>query len=205
MLENVKIVSIIREVEVKNALKIMEALSEEGITYFEVSLSKVEMGLECIQAAQEYFVGTDVKVGAGTVSKKTEVDKLKGWGTPYILTPGFDEELVEYALEKKMEVLPGVLTPSDVQKAANRGLKLLKLFPADAFGRKYVKALKGPFPDINYVAVGGVTSQNVAEFFENGYAGIAAGSNLVPKQASEKDIKTIRESARRYMAACRAK
>ena len=63
-------------------------------------------------------------------------------GVPYILTPGFDEQIVRYALEKKIEVLPGVLTPSEVQAAVNCGIHLAKLFPADAFSDRYIKALK---------------------------------------------------------------
>lgn len=201
MLENVKLVSIIREVETPHALKIIEALYEEGIHHFEVSLSDEKMGLECIQAAQEAFADLDLKVGAGTVSKKSQIDQLSSWKTPYILTPGFDEAIVDYALSKGIEVLPGVLTPTDVQKAANHGLKLLKLFPADAFGSSYIKALKGPFPGIDYVAVGGVTAQNAGEFIKNGFAGVAAGSNLVPKRATEKDIEVIRKTAREYREA----
>lgn len=202
MLENVKLISIIREVEAYHALKIMEALKEEGITHFEVSLSDENLGMECIKAAQKHFAGKDVKVGAGTVLRKAQIDKLASWEVPFILTPGFDEEIVDYALSKDMEILPGILTPTDVQKAVGHSLRLLKLFPADAFGYSYLKSLKGPFPEIDFVAVGGVTACNARSFLENGFAGIAAGSNLVPKWATEKDIEAIRKTARKYVRAC---
>lgn len=118
---------------------------------------------------------------------------------PYILTPGFDEQIVRYALEKKIEVLPGVLTPSEVQAAVNCGIHLAKLFPADAFSDRYIKALKGPFPEMDYVAVGGVTPENAVNFYRLGYKGVAAGSNLVPKHAKRSDLKKIRETARKYV------
>lgn len=201
MLENVKLVSIIREVDAGDVLPIMDALYGEGIKWFEISLSDGENGMECIRRALDHFAGTDVHVGAGTVTKKGEVDRLSQWGIPYILTPGFDREIVQYALEKDIEVLPGVLTPSEVQEALNCGIHLLKLFPADAFGRGYIKALKGPFPQADFVAVGGVTADNAGEFYKAGFKGVAAGSNLVPRHAGKDDIEKIRETARKYREA----
>lgn len=201
MLENVRFVSIIREVGADDVLPIMDALREEGVRWFEISLSDGENGMECIRRALEYFQNTDVKVGAGTVTKTEEVDVLSRWGIPYILTPGFDREIVCYANEKGIEVLPGVLTPSEVQEAVNCGIRLLKLFPADAFGKGYIKALKGPFPQTDYVAVGGVTAENALEFYQAGFKGVAAGSNLVPKHAGKEDIADIRKVARKYMEA----
>ena len=141
----------------------------------------------------------DIYIGAGTVKKKEEIDVLSDMGVPYILTPGFDEQIVRYALEKKIEVLPGVLTPSEVQAAVNCGIHLAKLFPADAFSDRYIKALKGPFPEMDYVAVGGVTPENAVNFYRLGYKGVAAGSNLVPKHAKRSDLKKIRETARKYV------
>ena len=99
----------------------------------------------------------------------------------------------------KIEVLPGVLTPSEVQAAVNCGIHLAKLFPADAFSDRYIKALKGPFPEMDYVAVGGVTPENAVNFYRLGYKGVAAGSNLVPKHAKRSDLKKIRETARKYV------
>lgn len=201
MLENVRFVSIIREVGADDVLPIMDALREEGVRWFEISLSDGENGMECIRRALEYFQNTDVKVGAGTVTKTEEIDVLSRWGIPYILTPGFDREIVCYANEKGIEVLPGVLTPSEVQEAVNCGIRLLKLFPADVFGKGYIKALKGPFPQTDYVAVGGVTAENALEFYQAGFKGVAAGSNLVPKHAGKEDIADIRKVARKYMEA----
>ena len=129
------------------------------------------------------------------------IDILAEWRIPYMLTPGFDTKIVQYALCKGIEVLPGVLTPSEVQQAVNCGIRLMKLFPADAFGKGYIKALKGPFPDVDFVAVGGVTAENASEFYRAGFQGVAAGSNLVPRGAGMADVDRIRERARRYVRA----
>ena len=120
---------------------------------------------------------------------------------PFFLTPGYDDDLVAYGLSKGLEVLPGVLPPGDVQKALNRGVRRLKLFPADAFGMSYIKSLKGPFPQAEFVAVGGVNETNVSQFLKAGFVGAAAGSNLVPRGAADGDLELIRQKARLYVQA----
>lgn len=199
MLEQIKLMAIIREVEPEDTLKAIEILAEEGIRDFEISLSDSKLGIACIQQAQAVYAGTEIHIGAGTVSTKEELDILADLKVPYILTPGFDREIVVYARKKGIEVLPGVLTPTEVQMAINCGITRLKLFPADAFGPNYVKGLKGPFPQTEYVAVGGVSLETAASFFENGFAGIAVGSNLVPRRAKASDMEVIREKGRKYV------
>ncbi len=199
MLEKVKLMAIIREVEPDHTKKAIEILADVGVRDFEISLSDSELGLECIRQAQADYAGTEIHVGAGTVSAKEELDILAELKVPYILTPGLDREIIVYAQKKGFEVLPGVLTPTEVQMAVNCGIKRLKLFPANAFSPNYVKGLKGPFPQTEYFAVGGVSLETAASFLENGFAGIAVGSNLVPKRAKEQDMAAIREKGRRYM------
>lgn len=199
MLEKVKLMAIIREVEPDYTKKAIEILVQEGIRDFEISLSDSELGIECIRQAQSEYAGAEIHLGAGTVSTVEELNILAELKVPYILTPGFDEKIVTYAQKKGIEVLPGVLTPTEVQMAVNCGITRLKLFPADAFGPDYIKALKGPFPQTQYFAVGGVSLETAAAFLENGFAGIAVGSNLVPKKAQESDMEMIREKARKYV------
>lgn len=199
MLRDKKIVSIIRDVSPEYIVDIVSILREEGIDTIEVSLSGHRQGMGCIRNIMDSQLAAQVNVGAGTVTKKSDIDELLELDVRFILTPGFDENLICYALEKKLEVLPGVLTPSEVQKAQNLGIRLLKLFPADAFGMKYVKALKGPFPETDYIAVGGVNENNIRDFLTSGFQGVAIGSNLVPKNATCKDYGSIREKARFYV------
>ena len=184
MIESIRLMAIIRDVEPVYAVPIAETLVSEGITGIEVSLSDAEKGFGCIENIQ-----------------KEEVDRLAAMKIPFFLTPGYDDELVAYGLSKGMEVLPGVLTPGDVQKALNRGVRRLKLFPADAFGMSYIKSLKGPFPQAEFVAVGGVNETNVSQFLKAGFAGAAAGSNLVPRKSTDGNLELIRQKARLYVQA----
>lgn len=180
----------------------MKALVEEGITCFEISLSDEKMGLECIRLALEAFKQQDqVMIGAGTVMTKEQVDQLVQWKIPFMLTPGFDPNLISYALELGIEVLPGVLTPSEVQKALNQGIHLMKLFPANAFSVQYIKALKGPFPQSDFIAVGGVSPETTRKYLNAGFKGVAVGGNLVPKHATRQQIPAICETAKKYLEA----
>ncbi len=201
MIFNEKLVAIIRNVDPEYILDIADVLKNAGIKAIEVSLSETERGLACIDRLINRYGGNELAIGGGTVSKKSEIDQLVDMGVAFILTPGYDEEIVSYAIEKGLGVIPGVLTPSEIQQAVNKGIMLLKLFPADAFSMQYIKSLKGPFPDTEYFAVGGVTQGNAAEFLKAGFAGIAVGSNLVPQNATTKDLKLIEEAARAYVAA----
>lgn len=200
MLKDKRIVSIIRDVKPEYIIDIVSILEEEGIDTIEVSLSEYDKGIECIRRILNSNLFGQLNVGAGTVTKTEQIDVLLELNVKFILTPGYDENLICYAMEKGLEILPGVLTPSEVQKALGRGLKLLKLFPADAFDMKYIKALKGPFPQVDYIAVGGVNEQNINEFFNMGFRGVAIGSNLVPKNADAGDLHRIREKARFYVS-----
>ena len=199
MLEKIEIMAIIREVDPEITIEVIKALAEEGLQSFEISLSDPELGIEAIRRSLEYFQGSDVRIGAGTVSTVKQVERLAGMGVPYFLTPGFDPDIVESARTFGLEILPGVLTPTDVQMALNHGITRMKLFPADAFGEGYIKALKGPYPQTEYVAVGGVNLDTAASYLQRGFAGIAVGSNLVPRGAVQSQIEEIREKGRKYM------
>ena len=201
MLEDMKLVAIIREVEPEQVSGIVRVLLEEGIHSLEISLSGEEMGFGCLERIQKEFAGEMLQLGAGTVTEMAQVNRLSDMGISFLLTPGYDDEIVSYALSMGIEVLPGVLTPTEVQQALKRGITRMKLFPADAYGMNYIKSLKGPFPPAEFVAVGGVREDNIKEFLRMGFQGVAIGSNLVPKRASEKNLEEIRARARAYVLA----
>lgn len=201
MLKDIKLMAIIRNVDPVYVEDIVAVLLEEGINSLELSLSEREKGFLCMERIQERFSEAEINLGAGTVTNKEEVDRLVSMGVRFILTPGYDDELVSYALDAGLEVMPGVLTPGEVQQALKRGIHLLKLFPADAFGLGYIKSLKGPFPQADFMAVGGVNEINLHEFLEAGFTGAAIGGNLVRQRATDQDLPAIREKARAYVRA----
>jgi len=128
MLESARLVSIIREVEEKEIISIIEGLVEEGIRWFEISLSDGENGMKCIRTSRKYFEGRDVYIGAGTVKKKEEIDVLSDMGVPYILTPGFDEQIVRYkGVAAGSNLVPKHAKRSDLKKIRETARKYVEV------------------------------------------------------------------------------
>lgn len=192
-----EIIAIIRGVQPENILNITETLMEEGINWVEVSLSEEVSGLESLRVLAKEF-GNDLQLGAGTVINSVQVDKAVEAGAKYIITPGWDRDLVRYVKQKAIHIFPGVYSPSDIMQAKNEGLEIFKLFPAGSLGIDYIKNLFGPFPGIHLMAVGGVDRKNIRDFYDAGCSSFAIGSDLVPRGAGKEQLVSIRKSALEY-------
>lgn len=203
MKEQYRLISIIRNIEPEYICDIAETLIDAGILCMEVSLSEPEKSFQCLEKLRKQYGTGKFLLGAGTVSTAEEVDRLKALDIPFFVTPGFDEPLVDYALGEGLDVVPGVFTPSDVQKAKNRGLSLVKMFPAGAMPASYIKDIKGPFPRMNFLAVGGVNIHNIPKFFAAGYVGAGIGSAIVPQQATSANLDSISAAAKAHVQAVR--
>ena len=139
-----------------------EALLAGGIGVMEVTL-RTDAGLNAIEKAAESC--PDILVGAGTVLSIDKCKKAVSAGASFIVSPGFDPEIVEYCLANNIAVFPGCVTPTEITAAVKKGLSVLKFFPANVYGGiKAIKALSGPFPDIKFIPTGGVDANNLAEF-----------------------------------------
>jgi len=107
----------------------------------------------------------DILVGAGTVLSVEQASSALEAGARFIVSPGFDPELVDWCLERQVAVMPGVATPTEITMALNKGLRVLKFFPAEVLGGvKALKALGGPFVGVSFVPTGGVNASNAAEY-----------------------------------------
>lgn len=173
------LLAIMRNVPVEVTLDYVQAVVDGGVRFFEVALNSKEP-LRQIRMMREHFKD-EIYVGAGTA---TTVDRAKAAmeaGAQFLLSPSADEEVLAYSQSEEISLLPGVLTPSDVSRCVKYGFTTLKLFPAGDMPRGYIKSLKGPFDGTEYIAIGGVSCENIHEFFEDGYLGVGLGSNLIPK------------------------
>lgn len=197
-IEKGTIVAIIRGVEPTEVVEIQEALLEGGINWVEVSLSEEEKGLECIKILNETF-GDRIHLGVGTVTSITQAKKAIDAGARYIITPGWDKDLVKEIQTLKIEILPGVFSPGEIMQAQNLGIKVVKLFPASNFGTDYIKNLRGPFPNLNIMAVGGVSLGNIRDYYKAGCTSFGIGSDLVPRGATKKDSEKIKNNAQKYV------
>lgn len=175
------VVAIIRGVEKKDIISVVEALYKGGIMLVEITMN-TDGAAEMISMINEKF-GTKLHIGAGTVLDVKEAEKAIAAGAKYFVTPNVDEEIIRFALNQNISVLPGVMTPTEVVQAYKAGAKIVKVFPTSILGSNYIKELQGPLSHIPMVAVGGVRPENVADFIKAGAVGIGVGGSLIDKAA----------------------
>jgi 2-dehydro-3-deoxyphosphogluconate aldolase/(4S)-4-hydroxy-2-oxoglutarate aldolase len=120
----------------------------------------------------------DLCIGAGTVLSKNEVDECIKNEADFIVSPCFDEEIIEYCKEKKTLIIPGLMTMSEVNKSRKLGLEFIKVFPGNVVGKAFVGAVKSIFPELKVMPTGGVNKENINEWFEAGANCTGIGSDL---------------------------
>ena len=160
--EELGVVPVVVLENTKDALPLAKALMEGGLPCAEVTF-RTEAAQESIRLmAQEY---PDMLVGAGTVLTTKQVDEAIEAGAKFIVSPGFDPEIVDYCLENNIPVLPGCITPSEVAQAVKRGLKVVKFFPAEqAGGIAMIKAMAAPYTMVKFMPTGGINTKNLADY-----------------------------------------
>ena len=133
---------------------------------------------ESIKIMTEAF--PDMLVGAGTVLTAEQVDQAVKAGAKFIVSPGFDPEIVDYCILKDIPVFPGCITPSEVAQAVKRGLKVIKFFPAEQFGGiAAIKALAAPYTDIKFMPTGGINPKNLENYLSDDKIIACGGSWMV--------------------------
>ncbi len=148
--------------DAKDALPLAEALTEGGLPCAEVTF-RTEAAEESIRLMSEKY--PEMLVGAGTVLTIEQVDRAVAAGAKFIVSPGFDPEIVDYCLEKKIPVFPGCVTPSEVAQAAKRGMKVIKFFPAEqAGGIARIKAMAAPYTMMEFMPTGGIGVNNLKDY-----------------------------------------
>lgn len=175
--QKIGVVPVVVLEDVKDAVPLAEALVEGGLPCAEVTF-RTEAAEESIRLMAEQF--PDMLVGAGTVLTKEQVDAAAKAGAKFIVSPGFDPEIVDYCLEKEIPVYPGCVSPSEVAQAVKRGLKVVKFFPAEpAGGLKYIRAIAAPYTMMKFMPTGGINPQNVREYLAYDRIAACGGSWMV--------------------------
>ena len=148
--------------DAKDAVPLAEALVKGGLPCAEVTF-RTEAAEESIRRMSEKY--PEMLVGAGTVLTTEQVDRAVDAGAKFIVSPGFDPEIVDYCLEKNIPVFPGCISPSEVAQAVKRGLKVVKFFPAEqAGGLPMLKAMAAPYPMLKFMPTGGISAKNLKEY-----------------------------------------
>lgn len=174
---SVPVLAILRGVDPASAAATAEQCWGAGIPLVEVSLSG-EDSVAALEAVCRRGRELGRSAGAGTVLTADQVALSAEAGAAFAVAPGLDARAAAAARELELPYLPGVATPSEVQQALGLGWRTLKLFPASVLGTDWLRSLAGPFPEVGFVAVGGIDARNAAGWLEAGAVGIGVGSAL---------------------------
>ena len=158
-------------------LAIAETLHCNGLAVMEITLNSAG-ALEAIGRLREQ-AGDDMLIGAGTVRTLADLEAAWDAGAQFSVAPNFDAATVELALASGMLHLPGVFTATEAETAFRAGCRMVKLFPSDVVGPKYLAALRAPLPDIEFVPTGGIDRHNIIEYRRLGAVAAGIGSALV--------------------------
>ena len=176
-IQNLAVVPVVVLEDTEDALPLAKALCEGGLPCAEVTF-RTDAAEESIIIMTEAF--PDMLVGAGTVLTAEQVDQAVKAGAKFIVSPGFDPEIVDYCILKDIPVFPGCITPSEVAQAVKRGLKVIKFFPAEQFGGiAAIKALAAPYTDIKFMPTGGINPKNLENYLSDDKIIACGGSWMV--------------------------
>lgn len=195
-----KVVAVVRANSSEEAILISEACIKGGIEAIEVTFT-VDYAHEVIKALKQKFKN-QLMIGAGTVldSETARVAILNG--ADFIVSPAFDLESAKLCNRYQIPYMPGCMTITEMVRAMEAGCDIIKVFPGNAFGPSFIKAVKGPLPQINLMPTGGVSLANCKEWLNNGCVAVGVGGELTAP-AKTKEYDKIAEIARQFVEACK--
>lgn len=179
-----------------------QAVSRGGIPIVEITMTvpgAIGVIAELVRNMPE------VLVGAGTVLNAETARRCLDAGAQFLVSPGLDVETVKLAVRENVVIAAGALTPGELMAACSAGADFVKIFPcAQVGGASYIKALKGPFPDVPLIPTGGVNLDTIPNFIAAGAAAVGVGGELIDRNAMQSgDAAIIENLARRFVEAVR--
>ncbi len=196
------VIAVVRGASCAAAVEVSGALIEGGVLCIEITFTTPEAHRAMHELNEEY--GDRILLGAGTLTEPDQVEKAVEGRATFLVSPGCDPELLPLMQRTGLAVLSGVLTPSEIMLAARLGAGAVKLFPGSLGGPSYLKALRGPFPEVSFVPTGGVSAENVADWFAAGAFAVGVGGALAPPSLGKGwERERVVERAERLVAAVR--
>lgn len=199
-LQTRRIVAVVRAPSPELALEAATVLIENGITSIEITFTTPDAAGAIEKCVQRH--GDEALIGAGTITAADQVDAAAAAGAHFLVSPGTDGALAEAMVGTGLLTMTGALTPSEIMSATRHGVHVMKIFPGSLGGPTYLSALKGPFPDLKFMPTGGVSAENLGEWFERGAFAVGAGGDLVSSAALARgDFGDVASRARAYLDA----
>ena len=191
------IVAVVRAETTDEAQRIAEACLEGGVAAIELTFT-VPHADKVIEFLANKYSPEEMILGAGTVMDSQTARMAMLCGAQYIVSPYFDIETVKLCNRYRMAVMPGVMSVREAVMAMEAGADILKIFPADLFGPKIIKDIRGPLPYAKMMPTGGVTADNAGEWIKAGAVALGAGGSLTAG-AKTGDYALITETAKRFV------
>jgi len=199
-IQELGLLAVIRGPSEDLTLKMVDALVTGGVTGIEITFTTPN-ALDVVKALDDEF-GERIILGMGTLTQKEQAEAAMVAGAKFLVSPHTEKTMAKAMVATGLPTMMGALTPSEVMQARSYGSDVVKIFPGSLGGPAYMKSLKGPFPDIPMMPTGGVSSENLKDWFKAGAFAVGAGSNLCPKTlALAGEFDQITEIARGYVDA----
>ena len=193
-----KIVAIVRLDDLSIAEDLTAALIDGGIRAIEFTLTNPD-ALRVIGEIRAR-VSEGVAIGAGSVTSAEQVSAVAAAGAEFVVSPVTKADVIAACRAHELPAMPGAFTPSEIQQAWEWGASVVKIFPANHLGRRYIKDLLAPLPHLRLMPTGGVNIDNMRDFLDTGAFALGIGSSLINNDAvADRDWDRLRESARRYV------
>lgn len=198
------VVAVLRGVDEGRITTVAREMYEAGVGAIEVTADGARVE-EKIAAIDRELADADAVIGAGTVLDPPTARSVVDAGAEFVLAPDCNQDVIRTCNRQGVVSIPGVMTPTEAVTALDAGADILKMFPATTVGPAHIGALQGPLGDIEIMPTGGVTSDNVAEFFDAGAVAVGVGSGIVDYEAIEAgDMKQVRATAEEFVEAVEA-
>ncbi len=193
------VIPVVRVSSAQEAMDVSDAIKEGGVSLIEITMS-VQGAIDVIKELTRKYKD-EIIMGAGTILDPETGRAALLAGAQFIVSPTLNLDLIHLAHRYSAVVIPGAMTPTEILSAWNAGADMVKVFPAAQLGGpEYLKALKGPLPQILLVPTGGVNLQNAAAFIKAGATALGVGGELVDKKAvKEKKFNVITENTRAFL------
>ncbi|WP_193071954.1 MULTISPECIES: bifunctional 4-hydroxy-2-oxoglutarate aldolase/2-dehydro-3-deoxy-phosphogluconate aldolase [unclassified Brevibacterium] len=196
------VIAVVRAPTAQAAIDAADAVIRGGVTGIEVTFTVPDAIYVVEKLIARY--GQNVQVGLGTITTPSQAEAATATGADFLVTPGCREDVVKSMVAAGRVTMAGALSPTEVMSANALGVDAVKLFPASLGGPSYLSALRGPFPDTDFVPTGGVTAENLSDWIGQGAIAVGAGGDLVSSESvRERDWSDIEARASRYSRAFR--
>jgi len=186
-----KILPLFNHASLEISQKVIRACYDGGLRYFEYT-NRNDHALDVYTGLQKYCLKElpGMMLGAGTIKNIIDASSYTAAGAPFLIPPLISKELFEYCSRHKILWIPGCGSASEIGMAENWGIELVKIFPAEQLGGpSFIKAIRGPFPDIKLLVTGGVRpdEENISSWMRAGANAVGLGSQLFPKESLEQE------------------